>query len=87
LPRDLADRVGQSLDFAVYVFAQQLEGTNDGESYESSRYGVLGKFQTGFIAQEFLNHFRFAPLVVVVLGSGPFPEFRKGQMEKFNSPD
>jgi hypothetical protein len=62
LPRDLAYGVGQSLDLSVYVFAQQLEGTYDGESYESGRNGVLGKFQTGFIAQEFLNHFSFAPL-------------------------
>src|SRR6185503_1412960 len=53
----LTDRVSKRLDFRADVCSQSLESQDGCERYQRCGNCVFGKFQTGFITEESLNHF------------------------------
>src|ERR671938_1582468 len=64
LAAPVENHVGEVADLAADVVAEGLEGHDGGDRHERGGDGVLGKFQAGFIAEESLEHFRFAPSFV-----------------------
>src|SRR6266700_2652693 len=51
-----ADMGTQLVNFVANGGAQRRECSNDGDSNQSRRHGIFGKFQSSFVIEEFFNH-------------------------------